>query len=185
MNERIPAEVFPPGEFLKDELEERGWTQHDLAAILGRPVQAVNEIITGKRSITPETAKGLSDALGTSAELWLNLESVYRLSLVPKGDDSVTRRARLYSKAPVNHMTKRGWLEGSSNILVLEKRVLDFLEMDNIDEEPFFGKHAARKSTAYHEATNAQTAWLFRAKQLAKGVSVNSFTLGQFHKAIE
>ena len=56
MVERTPTEVFPPGEFIKEELEARGWTQTDLAAILGRPFQLVNDIITAKRTITPETA---------------------------------------------------------------------------------------------------------------------------------
>jgi len=64
-----PAEVFPPGEFIRDELEERGWIQADLAKIMGRPLPAVNEIILGKRSITPETAVALGSAFDTNAEL--------------------------------------------------------------------------------------------------------------------
>ena len=39
MMTRNPAEVFPPGEFVREELEARGWTQTDLAAILGRPLR--------------------------------------------------------------------------------------------------------------------------------------------------
>ena len=74
-----PAEVFPPGDFLREELEARGWSQVEFAEILGRPLKLVNEIIVGKKRITPETAKELGAALGTSAELWLNLEVAYRL----------------------------------------------------------------------------------------------------------
>ena len=94
--EHTPAEVFPPGEFIKDEIEERGWTQEELAEILGSPVQLVNEIIAGKRSITVETANGLSSAFGTSAQFWMNLESMYRSSQAPTSDaDAVEERARL------------------------------------------------------------------------------------------
>ena len=50
------AEVFPPGEFLRDELEARNWSQTEFAEIIGRPVRLINEIIAGKRAITPETA---------------------------------------------------------------------------------------------------------------------------------
>jgi transcriptional regulator with XRE-family HTH domain len=43
-----PAEVFPPGEFIHDELKERGWTQGDLADIMGRPASLICNIINGK-----------------------------------------------------------------------------------------------------------------------------------------
>src|SRR5262245_28749675 len=78
MSERIPAEVFPPGEFIKEELEAREWTQADLAEILGRPPRLVSEIINGKRAISPETAKGLGEAFGTGAQFWMNLEGALK-----------------------------------------------------------------------------------------------------------
>ncbi len=74
-----PAEAFSPGEYLRDELEEREWTVTEFASIIDRPVQAVSEILNAKKSITPETSLSISEALGTSAELWLNLQSAYQL----------------------------------------------------------------------------------------------------------
>src|SRR5262249_56919904 len=133
----VPAEAFPPGDFLREELAERGWTQADLAEILGKSLPLVNEVITGKREITPATAQALSAALGTSAQFWLNLESTYRLYLESQkrreDDAAVTRRAILYSRAPVKEMVKRGWIEVSSNVDVLEKRICDFFEIKSID----------------------------------------------------
>ena len=96
MNARIPAEVFPPGEFLQEELEARGWSQIELAEILARPPRLVNEIIAGKRAITPETAKGLSAAFGHSAQYWMNLETSYQLSkaqMPPRPSDRLDDRA--------------------------------------------------------------------------------------------
>ena len=87
------AEVFPPGEFIREKLEARGWTQNDLAEILGRPLAAVNQILQGKRAITPRTARELAAAFGTSAELWLNLETAYRLSLAGEPDPKIRKRA--------------------------------------------------------------------------------------------
>ena len=74
-----PAETFPPGEYLRDELEERGWTITEFAEIIGRPVQAVSEILDVKKSVTADTALSFSEALGTSVELWLNLQTAYQL----------------------------------------------------------------------------------------------------------
>jgi HTH-type transcriptional regulator/antitoxin HigA len=74
----VLAQVFAPGEYLRDELAARGWTQGDFAKVIGRPLQVVNEIINGKKRITVATAKEIGLALGTGPELWLNLENTYR-----------------------------------------------------------------------------------------------------------
>jgi antitoxin HigA-1 len=65
---------------LKEYLEPLDLTQKALAAHVGIPVQRVNEIVRGKRSVTPETAWLLSDALKTTPEFWLNLQSIHDLS---------------------------------------------------------------------------------------------------------
>ena len=184
MTERIPAEVFAPGEFLREELDARGWTQADLAEILGRAPRDVSEIVTGKRSITPETARGLEQALGTSALFWLNLESAYRLSRTKPASGDVGRRARLYEKAPVKDMVRRHWIEPSDSIEVLEKQVLDFFGIKSIDEEPEF-KIAARMSSSYRELSPPQKAWLFRARHLARAVQAGPFSEARFAAGIE
>ena len=72
---------IPPGEFLREHLEESGMSRAELARRLGRPRQAVNEIIRGKKAITAETALQLERVLSTPAHIWLGLELEYRLVL--------------------------------------------------------------------------------------------------------
>lgn len=50
------AEAFPMGDFLAEELEERGWSEADFAAIMGRPTRFVEELISGERELTQESA---------------------------------------------------------------------------------------------------------------------------------
>jgi addiction module HigA family antidote len=70
-----------PGEVLKGEfLEPLGITQVALARHIGIPLQRVNEIVRGKRGITPETAWLLSQALGTTPQFWMNLQDAYDLT---------------------------------------------------------------------------------------------------------
>lgn len=95
MTEQQPAEVFPPGKFLKDELDARSWTQTEFAEIIGRPSKAINEIITGRRGITPRTAKEFAAALGTSAQFWMNLKTTYQLSKVQPDTEKISRIERL------------------------------------------------------------------------------------------
>tara|TARA_R110002124_G_scaffold111348_2_gene265064 strand:+ start:968 stop:1258 length:291 start_codon:yes stop_codon:yes gene_type:complete len=65
---------------LKEFLEPLEITQKALANHVGIPVQRVNEIVRGKRGVTPETAWLFSEALRTTPEFWLNLQSVHELS---------------------------------------------------------------------------------------------------------
>ncbi|MBF0564809.1 MAG: HigA family addiction module antidote protein [Nitrospirae bacterium] len=82
MTDRRVAEVFSPGEFIQEELEARNWSRADLAAITGCRPDVINEIITGERTITQETAEVLAEAFGTSAQYWMNLEGAYRLHYI-------------------------------------------------------------------------------------------------------
>lgn len=164
-------EAFAPGEYIAEELEARSWSQLDLADILGRPPQAVNEIINGKRAITAETAKGLGDAFGTSAQLWMNLQSAYELARMRHSDsNTVSRKAELYKFAPVGEMQKRGWIEKSSNFEVVESQVLGFFGVGKVGDRIELAA-AARKSTD-GELTQPQKAWLIRAIRIAKTVQV-------------
>ncbi len=85
-----PARVPPPGCILSRELEARGWTQKELAKIIGRPEQAISEIVNAKKQITPDTARELAEAFGTSAALWVNLETSYQLHQVQKRGSTAT-----------------------------------------------------------------------------------------------
>lgn len=183
MSIRIPAEVFPPGEYLKDELDARNWTQVEFAEIIGKDTRLVHEIVKGKRAITPETAMILAEAFGTSPELWMNLESQYQLSKVHPQQNSISRKAQLYTKFPVREMIKRGWIGSTKNVDVLEKQLLDFFEIKDIEEDPEFS-HAARKQS-YTDDSIKQTAWLYRAKKVALSAPAQKYSTSNLLNAIE
>lgn len=175
MSARIPAEVFPPGEFLKEELDERSWTQQELADIMDRPPRVISEIIAAKRAITPETAQGLGDAFGTGPEYWMNLESQFALSKVRTGGDTVQRRAALHAKYPVREMIKRGWLPQTASVDVLEQQVCRFFGIAASNDTPTF-LHAAKKTSYENDTSTLQIAWLFRTKQLAEAQVVPKYS---------
>jgi addiction module HigA family antidote len=79
----IPSRRRPthPGEVLAAEfLEPLGISQVELAGHLGVSVQRVNELVRGKRGVTPATAWLLAQALGTSPEFWLSLQVTHDLA---------------------------------------------------------------------------------------------------------
>jgi HTH-type transcriptional regulator/antitoxin HigA len=182
MNNRTPAEVFPPGEFIREELEERGWTQADLAKIMERPLNAINTIIAGKKSVTPETAIGLASAFGTSPEFWLNLETAYQLANASVSNTGAIReRARLFERAPVKDMEKRGWIKPSSTIIELKNHLDSFF---SIAEYQTFRAAARASNQQNSELTPEQAAWCIRALQLAKSIPAKSFTKKSFEDGL-
>jgi addiction module HigA family antidote len=71
-----------PGEILLEEfLNPMGITQYRLAQTISVPARRINEIVHGKRAITPDTALRLSRALGTSERFWMNLQTRYDLDV--------------------------------------------------------------------------------------------------------
>ena len=183
-NGYVSAEAFLPGDFLDEELDARGWTRSDLADIVERPNSFVSDLVSGRRRITAEIAMLLGEAFGTSPNYWLDLEAAYRLAQAKRPKDIVGRRALLYAKAPVRQMQQRGWLTSSSAIDGLEAEACAFFGLRTIDDPIVFGRAAARKSTSYQGWTKEQTAWLFRARQLAASISPATFTAKRFDQAV-
>jgi addiction module HigA family antidote len=78
-------EAIPPGEILLEEfLRPLGISQNQLAREIDVPVSRIAGIIKGNRAITADTALRLSLYLGTSAEMWLNLQSQYDLRVAQR-----------------------------------------------------------------------------------------------------
>ena len=87
-----PAVAVHPGELIRDELAARGITQTQFAKVIGRPVQVVNEIVNGKKRVTADTALLVAAAFGTSAELWVNLQTAYDLFHAKRPDPNIPKR---------------------------------------------------------------------------------------------
>ena len=73
-----------PGEHLAEELKELDMSASELARQLDVPTNRVTEILKGRRAITGDTALRLAHFLGTTAEFWLNLQSLYELRIAQK-----------------------------------------------------------------------------------------------------
>ena len=87
-----------PGEILQvDFLTPMGLTQTALAAHLKWPHAKINELIKGKRGVTPAVALALADAFGTNAEMWMNLQANYDLWQAQQKHEKKTRLTKAAS----------------------------------------------------------------------------------------
>ena len=91
-----------PGEHLAEELETLGLSAAELARKMNVPTNRVTQILNGTRSITGDTALRLAHFFGTSAQFWLNLQSLYDLRLAEqKAGKSIKTLPRLKRREPV------------------------------------------------------------------------------------
>ena len=77
MNDCVPFLAVHPGEIIKDELEAREMKQKELASLMDMPTSVLNDIIKGRRAITPDVSVLLQEVLGIDASYWLSLQNQY------------------------------------------------------------------------------------------------------------
>ncbi len=163
-------------------MENRGWTQDDLALIIGKSRQSINDIVSGRSGIALDTAMLLSAAFGNGAQEWLKWDQLYRLSTADKDLSEVRERAELYGKAPIRDMIKRGWIRPTADAGELKSEL-----------EAFFGPEAlagglefpiaAKRTVKLSYLNLAEIAWCFRARQLASGLLTGLFSASRLEKA--
>jgi addiction module HigA family antidote len=99
----MPLPAIHPGEHLAEDLEALEMSAAELARQLKVPTNRITEILNGQRSITGDTALRLAHFFGTSAQFWLNLQSLYELRLAEqKVGKSIKTLPRLKRREPVH-----------------------------------------------------------------------------------
>lgn len=150
----------PPGELLIETLEVLGLRQVDAARRMGRPAQAINEIVKGKKEITAETALQFERVLGVPAHVWLGLEATYRQALARRAD--IRRLARDATRAaafPYAAMARLGWLEKTRETSARIEQLLRFFGVGSLARVPAVAAEAAyRVARACHSAPQRPSA---------------------------
>ncbi len=80
----MPQLAIHPGEHLAEELKELNMSAAALARQLQVPTNRITQILNGRRDITADTALRLAHFFGTSAEFWINLQSLYDLRIAQR-----------------------------------------------------------------------------------------------------
>ena len=176
---KMPFMVFHPGETLQDELDERGITQTEFAEIIDRPTRTVNEIINGKRAVTPETAQAIAAALGTSPEMWLKMQASYDVFELAKKEnktDEVKERAVLYEIFPVSDLIRRGYLPAKKTVAEIKSKLADLLEIPNLDSfDQYVSPACHRTSTVGDIKEQYLKTWVLLGRRKAEKIKVGKF----------
>ena len=187
-----PDWVSPPGDTILDMIDERGWTQADLAARLGFSPKHVNQVIKGKAPLTEEAALRLAQVLGTSAGFWLMREARYRERVVRL--ESARRHAEWVpwlDELPVKELMSAG---------AIPKRRIDARSRPGLVDEclRFFGvaspdewrthylgmEYTFRRSRAEQSDIGAISTWLRLGEREAEKLSGRAYDRAGFASAL-
>lgn len=176
--ERVwPDIAIPPGETLAETLEAKHLSQAELARRAGRPVQAISEIIQGKKEITPETALALERVLGIPAHIWIRLEADYRTTKARLADRERLKAEIPLAKAyPYKAMVKYGWILTASDPVDRVQQLLRYFGVASLQHVRLLDTQPAwRRSQAISASPQALVAWLRQGEILAQQIKTEAF----------
>jgi HTH-type transcriptional regulator/antitoxin HigA len=178
---------IPPGEYLAEVLAAKGMAQAELARRIGRPIQAVNEIIKGGKSITPATALQLERALDVPANIWVGLESRYQLIKARLEERKQLQRESAYlPRTPYKQLADLDCVRRTRDSEHKIRELHRFYGVSSLANLPGIKAYAASfRCGATREASSyALAAWLRCAELRAAEVPTDPFDKGKLREAL-
>lgn len=177
------TEAIPPGAYIREKMEAKGWTQADLAYALGfKQAASVNQILNNKRSISPNLARSLALAFDCDPVEIAKIQADWDVQEADIPDPTISVRGRILSRYPLREMVKRGWVDPNYGNGTLEEQICRFFDVADFNEIPHLG-HSAKK-THYDKIPPEQLAWLFRVKAIAEEMPVVPFNKGKLTESL-
>lgn len=176
----IPDWVSPPGETISDILEERGWSQADLAARMDYSPKHINLLVKGKAGITEEAALKLERVLGSTAGFWLNREAHYREALARRAElEDLKPFVPWLSELPIADMVRLGWIQKHSEKVKKVAACLQFFGVATVEawRERYTTLGVAyRASPVLARKSGAVAAWIRMGEVQAEQLQASVFS---------
>lgn len=176
------AGIVKPGTVVKERMLARGWSQAELAYVLGVNPATVNQVVNSKRPITPEMAKALALAFDEPAEAFAEMQARWNLHNAPDADAAIRQRALAQSRYPLREMAKRGWIADPSAGNDAHTELCRFFGVNSLEAASDLA-HSAKR-TKGSEVTGSQLAWLYRVRAIAREMPTPRYSKPALEKAI-
>lgn len=188
-----PDWVSPPGETILDLVEERGWTQAELAKRLGYTEKHISQLINGKVPLTDEAALRLERVLGSNAGFWLAREAKYREHCARlEAARAHTGWVSWLDELPTNELMASGAIprlrNDTRNKPALVDACLRFFGVASPDDwRIHYGgmQVAFRRSRVEQSDIGAISAWLRLGEQQAEKLDGPKYDKARFEKALK
>jgi plasmid maintenance system antidote protein VapI len=154
---------------------------------MGRPQQAINEIINGRKRLTQETALELERVLKTPASVWVNLEAKYQLALARNAEtEDLERQASWLERFPLSEMERRGWIQKATGTAEKVRGLLQFFGVASFD-----GWDQYQEALGFRITGNARldvgalSAWVRRGEIEGRQLKTSEFDADRFREVLQ
>ncbi|MDQ6628954.1 MAG: HigA family addiction module antitoxin [Pseudomonadota bacterium] len=188
LSEFAPDWVATPGDSIADLLEERGWTQAELALRTGFTRKHINQLVKGEAPITEDTALKLEKVLGSSARFWLALEAQYREQLGRKEEMSrLGAEVGWLDELPLADMIRFKWIKKAREKAHQVDECLRYFAVSSVSawraqyEQPVA---AYRAAATLRRTPAAVSVWLREGERRAAMLECEDFDQEKFEAAL-
>ena len=183
-----PDWLSPPGETLSDALEEQGLTQSNLAERTGFSKKHVNDLISGRATISVDAAIKLEATVGGPARFWLAREAQYREALARRDRlERLKANADWLKTLPLNEMLTLNWVQQFSHLGAQVEECLRFFGVASVDAwQKIWQKPLAafRGSSKSPKKAGVIAAWLREGERRASAQRCGAFDKSRFRDAL-
>jgi HTH-type transcriptional regulator / antitoxin HigA len=172
--------AIPPGETLRELLNELGFTQRDLARRADLSPKHVNRLLQGLVPLSPEVAQRLEHVTGTPARIWNRLQANYQSDLQRlRNQRDLARHSSWLSELPVSALVERGVLPSQpADKASRVEQMLSFFGVASVDawDDVYRGMACSfRQSKAYEVKPGSVAAWLRLGEIAAQDIRCNPY----------
>jgi plasmid maintenance system antidote protein VapI len=181
-----PHWVSPPGDSIRDILQQRGMAVEQFAAKIRASVSQASDLLSGQVAIDERTAHALAQELGATARFWMTREAQYR--------EDVARQKSLNEQwvreLPIAEMVSYGWLSPSQSHATRDSIALAFFQSKSVQEarqkyEDIASSWIYRLSTRHKTAASSLAAWLRQGEIEAARIATSGWDAKGFRDALQ
>lgn len=181
--------AIPPGETIKEQLEDRRMTQKELASRMDMTEKHICKLLNGDVQLTSDVAMRLEMVLGIPASFWNNLEAIYRERLERvKAENEMDADIEEVKKFPYNEIAKLGWVPKatrSEDKVFNLRKFFEVIRLGLLFSVPGIVPGIAYRRQSITEKTNyASMVWAQKAKLEARNIQVESINLKKLRSHI-
>jgi len=180
--------AIPPGETIREQLEDRKMKQKEFALRMDLSEKHVSRLINGQVELTQDVALRLESVLGISASFWNNLESIYREKLARvKTENELEEDIKIAALFPYTKMVSLGWIASAKRAEDKVKHLRRYFEVASLGVlEKLMIPGIACRRTNINEASNYHlAAWAQKAKLEARKIDTQAINLAKLEQSIE